>query len=86
MGSIACNGWRFWSLESDVPGPVMESAKTSRGKKVDRESTEREGCPGGSGAMVLHGLQEGFLDRGGHDSRGLPREAPGLEPTHEGRE
>jgi hypothetical protein len=33
MGGVACNGWRFWSLQGTEPAPKPEAEKPARAKK-----------------------------------------------------
>ena len=42
MGGVACNGWRFWSVDGEEP-PTSESPATpkARGKKAPASRTVR---------------------------------------------
>lgn len=44
MGGIACNGWRFWSVEGDEPARAEKPAKTKAAPKAKaaKPKTERK--------------------------------------------
>jgi len=67
MGGIACNGWRFWSLESDGPSPVAESggAKTARGRRLIVRVPNQKGVPEGQVRWFCTICQKGFLAAAG---------------------
>jgi Restriction Enzyme Adenine Methylase Associated len=67
MGGTACNGWRFWSLESDVPEPVVESggAKTARGRRLIVGVPNQKGVPEGQVRWFCTVCKKGFLAEAG---------------------
>ncbi len=36
MGGVACNGWRFWSVEGDTPAPKAEKASKAAKPKAEK--------------------------------------------------
>ncbi len=74
MGGVACNGWRFWSLESDVPGPVVESgeAKTARGKRLIVRVPNQKGVPEGKVRWFCTICKKGFLAEAGTTPEACP--------------
>lgn len=50
MGGVACNGWRFWSVEGAEPqaneAPAKEeSAARKKGKRLIRRTPNQQGMP-----------------------------------------
>jgi hypothetical protein len=74
MGGVACNGWRFWSLESDGPGPVAESggAGTVRGKRPIVRVPNQKGVPEGQVRWFCTICKEGFLSEAGTTPEACP--------------
>ncbi len=58
MGGIACNGWRFWSVDGDDAGGAqraarvateqIEAAQKPKGKKLITRVPNQKGVPDGS--------------------------------------
>ena len=55
MGGVACNGWRFWTVEGDAPAP-----KSSGSSEIFPRSFD-----------LSRGLVGERLPAGDHDGRGL---------------
>jgi hypothetical protein len=67
MGGIACNGWKFWALESDVPGPLAESdgPGKARGKRLIVRVPNQKGVPEGQVRWFCTICGKGFLAEAG---------------------
>ena len=42
MGGVACNGWRFWSLDSDLAENAPRKAKSARAAKPAKKAPARK--------------------------------------------
>ena len=85
MGGVACNGWRFWTVEGDEP-PVSETAKapTPRGKKAPspravrniRKVPNQKGTPEGQVKYFCSSCMDGFLVDAGTEPNECPKGHP----------
>ena len=66
MGGVACNGWRFWSVEGDAPvagetpAKAPKPAKEKSGKTI-RRTPNQKGVPEGGVRYFCDGCMSGFV-------------------------
>ncbi len=61
MGGIACNGWRFWSVEGEEPVPAATGSQTpKRAKGLIRRTPNQQGVAEGQTRWFCSGCMKGF--------------------------
>jgi len=66
MGGVACNGWRFWTVEGEVKAPSEGKPKAAKAKKGAllkqiRRVPNQKGVPEGSTKWFCSACMKGFV-------------------------
>ena len=65
MGGIACNGWRFWSIEGEEPEPAAkEEAPKAKAKKMLSRTPNQQGVPEGHIKIFCNGCMKSHVIEG----------------------
>jgi hypothetical protein len=85
MNGVACNGWRFWSLEGATPANVPKAEKAAQADGQSRVSKRvrqirklpnQRGVPEGETRWFCSGCMKGFLMPAGEEPASCPEGHP----------
>jgi hypothetical protein len=97
LGGMACNGWRFWSLEGEAPPPRTRKPKDEgetgdggaaegpRRVKVLRKLPNQRGTPEGQAKWYCTACADGFLLATGETPSACPKGHSEADPTGDGQ-
>jgi len=69
MNGVACNGWRFWSLEGEAPEPPKAAKQPAKAKVIKKvrllqKLPNQKGVPEGQVKWYCSACQKSFLVEG----------------------
>jgi len=84
MGGVACNGWRFWSLEGQEPAPKEPKAKgkgKGKGKfRTIKKLPNQQGLEEGQVRYWCSACQKSFLVEDGQEPEACPEGHSAQDP------
>lgn len=88
MGGVACNGWRFWTVDGEEPGKAEAApVRGTRGKRTPaaqkpktviqiRKQRKQDSCAEGEVAWFCSACQAGFCKPKGETPEDCPQGHP----------
>jgi hypothetical protein len=78
MGGVACNGWRFWSLEGQEPAPKERKEAKTKGKargskfRTIKKLPNQQGLEEGQARYWCSACQKSFVVEDGQEPEACP--------------